>query len=73
MTDLLQEQVTENKKTNAKINVLYSNRYGDAPPSSVPSGLTAEASITRNFDAHSTTIETAKSIQDLQVSVSSLF
>ena len=71
--DLLQEQVTDHKQTNAKINVLYFNRYGDAPSSSVPSGLTTEASITRNFDAHSATIETAKSIRDLQVSVSSLF
>ena len=74
MAELMKEQVTEHKTTNAKINILYSNRYGDAPPSSVPlSGITIEDATKRDFDAHSATIETAKSIRDLQASVSTLF
>ena len=73
MDDLMKEQVDEHKKTNAKINALYTHRYGDAPPDSLPSGLTAEDATRREFDAHSATVATAKSIIDLQTSVSLLF
>ena len=62
----MREQVNEHQSTNAKINVLYFNRYGDAPPTSVPlSRITVEDATKREFDAHSATIATAKSIRDL--------
>ena len=74
MVELMKEQVIEHQTTNVKINILYSNRYGDAPPSKVPmSGITVEDATKRDFDAHSANLETAKSIRDLQASVSTLF
>ena len=55
------------------LTILYSHRYGDAPTKSVPSGLTAEAATRREFDALSSSVQTAQSIRDLQASMSSLF
>ena len=64
----------EHQNTNAKIQVLYSNGYGDAPHTSVPSsGLTIEDATRREFDAHSVIIATAQSISNLKASVTSLF
>ena len=73
MTELMREQVTEYKESNAKINVLYTHRYGDAPPNLIPSGLTAEDATRREFDAHSASVQTAHSTINLQASMSSLF
>ena len=74
MVTLMKEQVTEHQSTNDKIQTLYSNRYGDSPPTSVSlSGLTVEIATKREFDAHSATISIAQSIRDLQASVSTLF
>ena len=71
---MMKEQVTEHQNTNAKIIILYSNMYGDAPPSKVPlSGITVEDETKRYFYAHSATLETTKSIKDLQTNVSTLF
>ena len=33
MTGLMKAQVTEHQQKNFKFNILYSHRYGDAPPS----------------------------------------
>ena len=69
----MREHVTKHQKTNAKIQVLYSHRYGDAPPDLVPSGLTAETATRREFDALFASVQTAQSIRDLQESATSLF
>ena len=47
--------------------------YGDAPPASVPSGLSAGDATRREFDAHSATIATTQSIRDQHANVTSLF
>ena len=66
--------MTEHQTTNAKINILYSNIYGDKPPCTVPLfWITFEDATKRDFDSHTTTIETTKSIRDLQSDVSTLF
>ena len=71
MVELLKGQVTEHKTTNAKINIQYSNGYGDKPQTFVTlSGITVENATKRDFDSHKATIETAKSIMDLQSDVS---
>ena len=73
MVDLMKEQVDEHKQTTAKVNALYTHIYGDAPPDSLLNGLTAEDATRREFDAHSATVATTKSIIDFQTSVSLLF
>ena len=43
LVELMKELVAKHKNTNAKLHLLYENRYGDVNPASVPlSGITVE-------------------------------
>ena len=74
MVRLLKEQMEEQRQPNAKINMLYSNRYGDADPSTIPiSGITTEDVTKQTYANKNAQLETTHSIKQLESNVTTLF
>ena len=74
MVEFMKEHVTEHKLTNAKINILYENRYGDKDPKIVHiSRLTATNVTMKTFESYSAQLETAKSMKQPESNVQTLF
>ena len=74
LVELMREQVAEHKTTNAKINILYANIYGDKDPIIVPiSGITIEDVIRKSFESQNVQLQIAQAIKKLESNVSTLF